>query len=149
VAGTPPAVLFMTAFFAMQAILAGSSFALDLPFLTYQPPYWRLLLINGCGGSYVSYICWRQSPRARFAAYIFLTVDVVRATRGGHWWTVAIDLAVIGIMQLPAFRAAYPSIRPATVWRRQRSLYPTPVNGQLGPHGGEQPTNGRGRMLHT
>jgi hypothetical protein len=149
VAETPPVVLFMAAFFALQPILAGSSFVLDLPFLTYQPPYWRLLLIYGCGASYVSYLCWRQSSRARCAAYMFLTVDVVRAIRGDHWWTAIIDLALIGIMQLPAFRAVYPSIRPATFWRRRRSPYPGPVNGQRGPHGGEQPTNGRGRVIHT
>jgi hypothetical protein len=149
VAGTPPAVLFMAAFFALQAILAGSSFIFDWPFLTYQPPYWRLLLIYGCGASYVSYLCWRQSPRARFAAYIFLSVDVIRAIRGNYWWTAIIALAVIGIMQLPAFRAVYPSVRPARLWRRQRSPFPTPVNGQRDPRGGEQPANGRGRVIQT
>jgi hypothetical protein len=139
----------MAAFFALQAILAGSSFVLELPFLTYQPPYWRLLVIYGCGASYVSYLCWRQSPRARFAAYIFLTVDVIRAIRGDHWWTAIIDLVVIGIMQLPAFRAVYPSVRPARFGRRQRSPLPMPVNGQRGPRDGEQPANGRGRIIHT
>jgi hypothetical protein len=78
-------------------------------------------LIYGCGAAYIAYLCWRQSPRARFAAYIFLTVDVMRAIRGNHWWTVLIDLAVIIIMQMPMFRAAYPSIRPGSL----RSYYPS------------------------
>jgi hypothetical protein len=106
------AVSVLTAFFGLQVGLASSSVLLGLPFLTYQPPYWRALLIYGCGAGYIAYLCWRQSPRARFAAYIFLSVDVLRAIRGNHWWTVLIDVAVIIAMQTPAFRAVYPPIRP-------------------------------------
>jgi hypothetical protein len=146
VVGTPWAVLLMTAFFALQAVLAGSSATLNLPFLTYQPPYWRVLLFSGCGALYVCYLCWRQSPRARFAAYIFLSVDAVRAIRGAHWWVVVIDVAVVSCMQLPAWRSAYPTIRPAMFGYRRRSAYPLPVNGQLGPHGGAQSSNGGGRI---
>lgn len=107
------AVSVLTAFFGLQVGLASSSALLGLPFLTYQPPYWRTLLIYGCGAGYIAYLCWQQSPRARFAAYIFLSVDVLRAVRGNHWWTVLIDLALIIAMQTPTFRAIYPPIRPA------------------------------------
>jgi hypothetical protein len=106
------AVYALTAFFGLQVGFASSSVLLNLPFLAYQPPYWRTLLIYGCGAAYVACLCWRQSPRARFAAYIFLSVDVMRAMRGNHWWTVLIDLAVIIAMQTPTFRAVYPPIRP-------------------------------------
>jgi hypothetical protein len=111
----PPAVYVLTAFLGLQVVLASSSAALGLPWLTYQPPYWRTLLIYGCGAAYIGYLCWRQSPRARFAAYVFLSVDVVRALRGSHWLTIVIDLVVLSLMQLPAVRAIYPSIR-----RRER-----------------------------
>lgn len=91
--------------------------------LTYQPPYWRTLLIYGCGAAYIGYLCWRQSPRARFATYVFLSVDIIRAVRGGHWPTVVIDLGVLSIMQLPSVRAVYPALRPRD-WRDFRRSQP-------------------------
>jgi len=39
-----PAVHMLTAFFGLQVVLACGSFAMGLPWLTYQPPYWRTLL---------------------------------------------------------------------------------------------------------
>ena len=141
------AVYVLTAFFALQVVLATGSFALALSFLTYQPPYWRTLLIYGCGAAVVGYLCWRQSPRARFAAYVFLTVDVIRAVRGSHGATALIDLAVLGVMQLPALRAAYPSIRPGHLGGNRGIRQATPVNGHRSPRGGEQSTNGRGAPM--
>jgi hypothetical protein len=137
-------VFVLTAFFGLQVLLASISFALGLPFLTYQPPYWRTLLIYGCGAAYIGYLCGRQSPRARFAAYVFLTVDVIRAIRGQHWWVVLIDLTMIIVMQMPAFRAAYPPIPPGNLGRRHVS-HVGPVNGELDSHGPVPPPNGRGR----
>jgi hypothetical protein len=142
------AVYVLTAFFGLQVVLAGSSFALGLPFLTYQPPYWRTLLIYGCGAAYIGYLCWRQSPRARFGAYVFLTVDTMRAVRGSHWWTVLIDLAVIIAMQMPAFRAIYPPIRPGKL-RQRRRPQTTPMSSALNPHDPEPSTNGHGRAMCT
>ncbi|MGH8066132.1 MAG: hypothetical protein ACRERE_13055 [Candidatus Entotheonellia bacterium] len=143
-----PVVYGLTAFFGLRGVLASVSFALGLPWLTYQPPYWRTLLIYGCGAAYIGYLCWRQSPRARFAAYVFLTVDIIRAGRGNHWGTVVIDLVVLSILQLPWVRAVYPSIRPRQLRGRRGSRATSPVNGRPNPHGGEQPTNGHGAAMH-
>jgi hypothetical protein len=130
----PPAVLCMVTFFGMQAVLAIVSVALGYPFLNYQPPYWRTLLIYGCGAPYLGYLCWRQAPRARFAVYVFLSVDLLRSIRGGHWGSLLITLALIIVMQLPAWRAAYPSIHPSDIGMRLRRVArrPAPTDGQLG-----------------
>jgi hypothetical protein len=144
-----PAVYIMTAFFGLQVMLASGSFALGLPWLTFQPPYWRTLLIYGGGAAYIAYLCWRRSPRTRFAAYVFLTVDLIRAMRGSHWEMVLIDLVVLSAMQLPMFRAVYPSIHPGNLRGRRSAPQAMSVNGHLSPHGGEQPMNGRGRAMHT
>ncbi len=144
-----PAVYMLTAFFGLQVVLASGSVALGLSWLTYQPPYWRTLLIYGCGAAYIASLCWRRSPRTRFAAYVFLTIDLVRAVRGSHWATVLIDFAVLSVMQLPQVRAVYPSLHPGHLRGRRGAPQATPVNGHLSPHGGEQPMNGRGRAMHT
>lgn len=139
------AVYVLTAFFGLQVVLAGSSFILGRPFLTYQPPYWRTLLIYGGGSAYIAYLCWRRSPRARFAAYIFLTVDVVRAVRGNHWWTLVIDLALIAIMQMRAFREVYPSIQPGDI-RGRRARHPMSMPGADSPRGSDPPRQGHDQI---
>jgi hypothetical protein len=144
----PLAVFVLTAFIGLQVIGASMALALGRPFLNYQPPYWRTLLIYGGGASYVSYLCWRQSPRARFATYIFLTVDLIRALRRGQWWIVPLDLVVLTLMQLPAFRTAFPSLRPAdlmTRWRR-RLQRARRTHGRPGADGSEPPRKGPGRF---
>jgi hypothetical protein len=142
------AVYVLTAFFGLQVALASGSFALGLPWLTYQPPYWRTLLIYGCGAAYIGSLCWRQSPRARFAVYVFLSVDLIRAVRGSHWATVVIDLVVLSITQLPSVRAVYPSIRPRELRGRRGSRPTSPMHGHLSSHRSEQPPNGRGAAMH-
>lgn len=137
------AVYVLTAFFGLQVVLAASSFISGRAFFTYQPPYWRTLLMYGGGGAYVAYLCWRRSPRARFAAYIFLTVDVIRAVRGHHWWTLIIDLALIAIMQMRAFRQVYPSIRPGDL-RGRRARHPIPRPGAGSPRRSDAPHEGHG-----
>jgi len=142
-----PAVHMLTAFFGLQVVLASGSFAMGLPWLTYQPPYWRTLLIYGGGAAYIDSLCWWQSPRARFAAYIFLSVDIVRAVRGSHWLTVVIDLVVLSLMQLPAVRAVYPSIRPRER-RGLRGSQPTSlIHGRHSPHAHERLPNSRGAAM--
>jgi hypothetical protein len=128
-----PAVLGMVTFCGLQAVLALASVALGHPFLNYQPPYWRTLLIYGCGAPYLGYLCWRQAPRARFAVYVFLSVDLVRASRGGHWGSLLITLACLIAMQLPMCRAAYPRIHPRDVGLRLRRMAQrsAPTDGHL------------------
>jgi hypothetical protein len=130
----PPAVLCLVTFCGLQAVLTIASMALGHPFLNYQPPYWRAVLIYGCAAPYLGYLCWRQVPRARFAVYVFLSVDLVRSMRGGHWGSLLLTLALLIAMQLPGWRAAYPPIHPRDVGRRLRRLArrPAPTDGQLG-----------------
>jgi hypothetical protein len=141
------AVYVLTGFFGFQVVLASSSFAMGLPWLTYQPPYWRTLLIYGCGAAYIGYLCWRQSPRARFAAYIFSSLDVVRAVRGSHWLTVVIDLVVLSIMQLPSVRAVYPSIPPPERRDLCGSQRTARISRRHSPHACEQLPNSRGAAM--
>jgi hypothetical protein len=130
----PPAVLCWVSFCGMQAVLAIASVALGHSFLNFQPPYWRTLLIYGCGAPYLAYLCWRQAPRARFAVYVFLSVDLLRSIRGGRWGSLLISLALIIAMQLPVCRAAFPAIQPRDVGMRLRRVvrWPAPPDGPPG-----------------
>ena len=58
----------------------------------------------------VAWLLWTRHPRARFTAYIFLSVLSARALITGTWPLLAFALGVIGALQLPAARRAWPRI---------------------------------------
>ena len=89
--------------------------------MNYGPPLWLSFPAYAVGAPYVGYLLWRESPRARLAAYVFLAFDVLRSVRLDHWLPIALDLAIILYLQTPAMRRRYPSIwsRSKTMWRRR------------------------------
>jgi hypothetical protein len=58
----------------------------------------------------VAWLLWRRHRRARFTAYIYLSVLVARAALIGSWPLAAFALGVIGVLQLPAARRVWPRI---------------------------------------
>jgi hypothetical protein len=62
----------------------------------------------------------RRHERARFSVYVFLSCEILRATRI-HSWPLGL-LAVISILylQLPAARRFHPSVDPRKVMARLR-----------------------------
>lgn len=65
---------------------------------------------SALGAALVAGLLWRRHPRARFAAYIFLSVLTVRALLTGTWPLALFALAMIGLLQLPAARRAWPRL---------------------------------------
>ena len=51
--------------------------------------------------------------RARFAAYVFLTVDAIRCARAGAWPWLTLDVALVLVLQAPLLRRVFPPIDPA------------------------------------
>lgn len=82
---------------------------------------WLTLAAYLVGAPLVGYFFLRGSRRARFAAYVFLALDVLRSARLMAWLPVALDVAIILYLQTPAMRRLYPSMwsRRSTLWRRQ------------------------------
>ncbi len=74
----------------------------------------------GLAAPYVAVLLWRRHPRARFAAYVFLTHEAARGLHFGHWDAAAPAAAWIGLLQLPVARRWAPSLRPAEVLARLR-----------------------------
>lgn len=75
----------------------------------------------GLAAPYVTGLVWRRHPRARFAAYVFLTHEVVRGVHLHRWDAVGMAALWILLLQLPAARRWLPSLRPAEIrarWRR-------------------------------
>lgn len=97
----------------------------SLPWMNYGHG-WASALAYGFGAPTVTYLLWRRSPRARLAAYVFLTFDIIRSARLGHWLPLTLDLAIILYLQTPAMRRIYPSMwsraSAALSWARRRRL---------------------------
>jgi hypothetical protein len=78
-------------------------------------------LAYGLAAPYVGVLLWRRHPRCRFAAYVFLSHEIVRGLHFRQWDAVAIALASIALLQLPAARRYAPSLRPAEIRERMWS----------------------------
>ncbi len=89
-----------------------------VPGFSYGSLSWPSFAAYGIGGPVTAYLLWTASPRARLAAYVFFTFDVLRSIRLAHWVPMALDLAAVVYLQTPAMRAVYPSM-----WSRRRALW--------------------------
>ena len=93
-------------------------FLAAIPFMNYGPPAWPNFPAYALAGPLAAYLLWRSSPRARLATYTFLTFDILRSARLGHWLPLALDIAIILYLQTPAMRRLYPSM-----WSRRKALW--------------------------
>jgi hypothetical protein len=101
---------------ALQALSAAGlrlgNFAPDRP--------WNYLAY-GLAAPYVAWLVWHRHPRARFAAYVFLTHEAVRGLHFHRRDAVALAALWVLLLQLPGVRRWLPSLRPAEMrarWRR-------------------------------
>lgn len=86
--------------------------------LNYGSTGWASFSAYAVGGPVVAYLLWTGNPRARLAAYVFFTFDVLRSIRLAHWVPMAVGVAWVLYLQTPAMRAVYPSM-----WSRRRALW--------------------------
>jgi hypothetical protein len=78
-------------------------------------------LAYGLAAPYVAWLVWHRRPRARFAAYVFLTHETVRGLHFHRRDAVAVAILWVVLLQLPAARRWMPSLRPSEMrerWRR-------------------------------
>jgi hypothetical protein len=113
---------------ALQALSAAGlrlgNFAPDRP--------WNYLAY-GLGAPYVAWLVWHRHPRARFAAYVFLTHEAVRGLHFQRRDAVALAALWVLLLQLPRARRWLPSLRPAEMrarWRRGGTP-PEPGSGRV------------------
>jgi hypothetical protein len=66
--------------------------------------------ISGVVAPAVAVLLWRRHPRARFAAYIFLSAVGVRAALEGQWPALLFAATAILVLQTPAARRVWPRL---------------------------------------
>jgi hypothetical protein len=81
--------------------------------------------VSGLGALVTAVLLWRRHRRARFAAYVLLSLIVLRALVSGAWMLAALGAAGVLVLQSPGARQAWPRLSPG--WRR----------GRAAPNGGD------------
>ena len=74
--------------------------------------------IGSVGAAVVAWLLWRQHPRARFAAYIFLSAVALRSLVTGSWPILAFAVGVLVVLQTRSARRHWPRL----AWGWPRSL---------------------------
>src|SRR5262245_28328163 len=67
--------------------------------------------ISGLAAPVVAALLWARHRRARFSAYVFLTVVVLRGLAVHAWWAMALGGAGILLLQTSAAQATWPRLR--------------------------------------
>lgn len=113
--------VFFIVFYLVAALpLQGWAYlAAPLPFMNFGPPLWPNVPAYMVAAPLVGYLLLGGSPRARLAAYVFLTFDILRSWRLAHWLPLAFDVAILLYLQTPRMRRIYPSM-----WSRWKAIRP-------------------------
>ena len=112
-------VLLTSPAFHLLALLSGTRW---LNFGSHQPwdgfVYFVIAPVVGA-------LMLRRHERARFSVYVFLSCEILRATRIHSWPLGLLAAASILYLQLPAPRRFHPSVDPRKVMARLRFRPPT------------------------
>jgi hypothetical protein len=120
----PPWVITgLVAALAVAPLLQLASLA-GLRVLNFAPDRSWNYVAYGLAAPYVALLLWRRHARARFAAYVFFTHEALRGLHFRHADAVAVALAAVALLQLPAARRWAPSLRPAEILARIRRRPP-------------------------
>ena len=85
--------------------------------LAFGAPNWRAVLALAVIGPLISVFLTLRIRRARFAAYVFLTFEIVRSAILADWLRLALAAVVLAYLQLPRMRRVWPTIDPRRVGR--------------------------------
>lgn len=106
----PPEAVLICIYFFLGAFLQLYTYFVGIEILNYGSHHLRAFIIY-CGFSPLAgYLLWVRSRRARFAAYVFLTMEIVRSLRGGRVVPLLIAASAILGLQTWRMRKIYPSM---------------------------------------
>jgi hypothetical protein len=119
-AGGRPWVIAALALALASAPLWQAASLLGLRILNFAADRPWNYVAYGLAAPYVAVLLWRRQPRARFAAYVFLSHEAARGLHFGRWDAVAVAALGVVLLQLPAARRWAPSLRPSEIRARLR-----------------------------
>jgi len=67
---------------------------------------------SGLAAPVIAALLWRRHTRARFAAYVFLSLVAVRGALTYRWAALAFAALAVALMQTVAAQRTWPRLRP-------------------------------------
>ena len=114
-------IVLISAYFLLGPLLLALAYLLNIEFMNYGGLTWRTVIIYGIASPLCGYLFLRRSPRARFAAYVYLTLDIYRSLAAVHFLPLALDASLLIYLQTRRMRSIYPALKPAEMFTRLRS----------------------------
>ena len=79
---------------------------------------WRAVIVYGLAAPFVGVLVLLAARRARFAAYVFLTMEILRSALSERYLALGLAAAVLLYLQTPRMRARYPKLNAREMLRR-------------------------------
>lgn len=95
-----PESLVIVAYFALRPVWL----------LLWAEPSTRNIIIYGVVAPLIGALLATTHRRARFASYVFLTMELLRSYRAESLTMGAVAIGVLLVLQLPRMRALWPSV---------------------------------------
>jgi hypothetical protein len=96
-----------------EALIVVGYFVLrPLELLLVSEPTLRYVVVYGLVAPLVGLLLAARHGRARFAAYVALSMEIVRSTLGAQWIQLAAAAAILLLLQLPRTKRVWPRIDP-------------------------------------
>ncbi len=110
----------ISVYFLSSPLLLALAYFLNIEFMNYGAVTWRAVIIYGVAAPFCGYLFLRTSPRARSAAYIYLTFDIYRSLVASHFLPLAFDAGLLMYLQTRRMRSIYPPLKKEEILARLR-----------------------------
>ncbi len=101
---------------APESVLVVAFFLLrPLTLLVWLQPTVRYCIIYGAVSPLIGLLLVLGIRRARFACYVFLSLELIRTTIAHQWVALAAAVVILAYLQLPRAKRVWPRIDPNRV----------------------------------
>ncbi len=118
--GVNKKALVLVLYFLSMPLAEVYCLATGSAFLNFGSRGFRGLYIYGLAAPAVGYLLLTRHDRARFAAYVFLTIDIYRGVRIWSLGAIVANLFFVLYMQTSSMRTVYPVVKSEDVKARMR-----------------------------
>ncbi|MBI3988144.1 MAG: hypothetical protein HY347_00860 [candidate division NC10 bacterium] len=116
----PPGALVVSGYFLMSPLLQLFAYLAHVRFLNFGAPPWRNFVIYGLAAPVVGFLLLSRHERARFATYIYLSLEILRSVRGRHADLFFLSTGILLYLQIGEARRLYPPLKRREVLERLR-----------------------------
>lgn len=116
----PPGALALSGYFLISPLLQLLAYLVHVRFLNFGAPPWRNFVIYGLAAPFVGLLLLKRDERARFATYIYLSLEILRSVRGKHPDLFLLSVGFLLYLQTGEAKRLYPPLKRQEIRERLR-----------------------------